>query len=106
MQFNNPYWSIKQKIEMLEKWLIIHSIIYYELNTNIVSDYMFDMNAKQLLEYKKQYLDIFKQSKWYYIFKDFRTSGFYIFKKLKKEEQIKLLNEAQFLLKYINKKYK
>jgi NAD-dependent DNA ligase len=104
MQFNNPYWSVKQKIEMLEKWLIIHSILYYELNTNIVSDYTFDMNARQLLEYKKQYPDIFKQSKWYYIFKDFKTSGFYIFKKLKREEQMNLLNEAQYLLNMYNNK--
>ena len=36
------------KINLLSRWIIFHSIIYYEMNKSLVTDYMFDNNAKEL----------------------------------------------------------
>ena len=48
MNWNNPYFTTLEKINLLCRWVTVHSIIYYERDTNIVSDKLFDNNCKQL----------------------------------------------------------
>lgn len=99
MKFMNPYWSVQTKIELISKWIIIHSIIYYELDTNIVEDRMFDMNCKQLVEMVKDNPQSFKDSKWYYVMKGFDgSSGFDLYKKLNKSHREELLQQAGYLV--------
>lgn len=100
MKFNNPYWSIKTKLELLEKWIIVHSIIYYELNTNIVSDEMFDNNCKQLVKGISKYTKEFKESKYYKVFKSFDGStGFDLYPKLNSKEKKELKQLAEYLIR-------
>ena len=40
------YWSIKQKANWLERCIIIHSILYYEMHENIIEDFQFDKITK------------------------------------------------------------
>jgi hypothetical protein len=54
MKFMNPYFSVKQRIETLERWILVHSYLYYELDKSIVDDRKFDKNALQLVELIKQ----------------------------------------------------
>lgn len=99
MYFANPYWSEKTKMELLQKWILVHSIIYYELNTSIVSDSMFDANSYQLVRIIRINSDEFKRTKWYYAFKDFDGStGFDLYKKLKKKHKSELLSIAHHLI--------
>jgi hypothetical protein len=77
MKFSSPYWNNRTKIQLLQRWILVHSFIYYELNKNIVSDQMFDSNSKQLVELQEADTKAFKQSRYYYAMKSFDgSSGF------------------------------
>jgi len=98
LKFNNPYWTIKTRLQLLERWIIIHSIIYYRLNTSIVEDTMFDNNCNQLVRGIKKYPKEFKQTKYYYCFKEFDGStGFDLYSKLNAKDKDKLEQQAIYL---------
>lgn len=91
MKFSNPYWSKTTKLELLQKWILVHSCIYYDLNTNIVDDNMFDMNSKQLAEAIARLPETHKKTKWYEAFKDFDgSSGFDLMKKLPHSQRVEI----------------
>ena len=83
MNYNYPF-NIVEKIQLLQRWILVHSFAYYELNDNIASDFTYDDNAKQLAGLKEQYPDEFARSRYYEYFKDYcsdvdgtvNTSGF------------------------------
>lgn len=77
------YWSKKMCISYLQRKLIVHSILYYELNNSVISDKQFDCLAKQLIGLQKQNKKDFKESEYYYCFCDFDGStGFHIYDRL------------------------
>ena len=103
MRFTNPYWSNKLKMSALQRWVIVHSILYYEMDSSIVSDKMFDDNAKQLVKMQKQYSDEATQTDYWYLFYDFDGStGFDLFGRLKKKDRRYLTQIAQHVLKLHN----
>jgi len=57
------------------KQLIVHSYLYYRLDTNKIDDSTFDKWAKELCELKEKYPDIAAQTKYWYIGKQFDASG-------------------------------
>lgn len=61
-----------QELEHKQRQLIVHSFIYYELNDNIISDNVYD-NLSLEVELRKD-SDIWKQSKFYSVFKDWDSS--------------------------------
>jgi NAD-dependent DNA ligase len=77
MEFKNPYWSTKTKIELLQKWILVHSILYYELDNGIVSDAVYDANAKLLVQLAKADHGAYIASKWHSVFKGFGKDGCY-----------------------------
>jgi NADH/NAD ratio-sensing transcriptional regulator Rex len=108
MRFKNPYWSNKTKIELLQKWILVHSIIYYQFDDNIATDAKYDANSKQLAELIKIDPGAHKASKWYYVFKDYgkdgSTTGYYLFTNLKKRDKVELSNLAEYVLKIVCKR--
>ena len=64
-----------QELERKQRQLIVHSFIYYELNDNIISDNVYDKLSLEV-ELRKD-SDIWKQSKFYSIFKDWDSSSGY-----------------------------
>lgn len=103
MRFPNPYWSNKLKIGTLQRWLIVHSILYYELNESVVSDKMFDDNAKQLVSMQKEDKASAKCSQYWYVFHDFDGStGFYLYDNLRQQDKEYLLQIANHVL-YLHK---
>lgn len=107
IDFNYPpaiYWNEKSKIEYLQRFIIIHSIIYYELNSNCISDKDFDSISRQLVELQNNNKDVLKKTQYYYIFKDFDGStGFYIYDSLKTSDKKYLVNIAKFVLNNYNR---
>lgn len=94
------YWSEKQKMNWLERYLIIHSILYYELDTNVISDKKFDYVGKQLVRISRENKIDFKKTDYYYVFNDFdATTGFYIFDRLKEKDRQYLTKVANIVLK-------
>lgn len=47
--------KIMEEIKRLRLCVLVHSIIYYRLNTNIVSDYQYDKFAKKLKALQDKY---------------------------------------------------
>lgn len=60
----------QEYIDFLQRFIIVHSYIYYELSDNIISDKEYDERAKELVEYKNKYPDPWKSSMYYKQFGD------------------------------------
>lgn len=102
MIFKNPYLDTDSKLDLLAKWIIVHSIIYYELDDNIVSDKMFDDNCKQFMELKPYGS---KKYRWRYVMHDFDGStGFHLYSKANLTDRQELRNLADWLIKNKNEK--
>ena len=105
MVFKNPYWTNTTKIELLQGWIIVHSILYYEHDISIVADNVYDMNEVQLSEMMKKYPKSAKRSKYAYAFKGFDGStGYDIPGKLSKQDRKKFNDIIDFILKTEEKK--
>ena len=91
------YWDDITKCNYLQRQIIIHSIIYYELNDNVISDKDFDTICKQLIKIQKGMLENeYKKTEYYYVFKEFTgETGFYLYGKLNKKDKEYLLNIAR-----------
>ena len=93
MKFNKPYTPV-EKIQLLQRSILVNSFAYYELNQNILTDFQYDANALQLAELKKRYPEEFKRSKYYEYFYDYASgddlhyvSGFDLLARLKKNDE-------------------
>lgn len=102
MKFSNPYLEKVDKIELIQRWILVHSFLYYELSTSIVSDKNFDKNCKQLIAFKNRFKNSFKRSRYYYVFKNFDgNTGFDLYSKLNDYHKEIVKRDALFL--YYNK---
>lgn len=100
MKFTNPYWSNKLRISALQRWILLHSILYYELDESIVSDVEFDKHAKWLVQMQHDFPDDAEESDYYYVFHDFDGStGFDLYGRLKKRDVRFLTHIANHVLK-------
>ena len=91
------YWSDATKVGYLQRYIIIHSIIYYELNGSVISDKEFDSVAQQLVKMQKQIgRRKLKDTMYYYCMYDFDGStGFYLFDRLIPFDKQYLMQIAQ-----------
>lgn len=92
MKFHELFTTI-DRIQLLQRWILVQSFAYYELNINIATDFQYDANARQLEELVKQHPDEFKHSKYYTYFHDFydsdehATSGFDLLERVRKADK-------------------
>ena len=86
----------KEKIELLQRWIIVHSILYYEMDFNLVEDSVFDNNCRILLKAMNKYPKSFNESYYYKTFKTFDgNTGFDLPDRLKRFDE----QHYQYLLK-------
>lgn len=78
------YWSDVTKVGYLQRYVIIHSILYYHMNTTCISDKEFDSVARQLVSMQRQMSSKqLKQTMYYYCMFDFDGStGFDLYDRL------------------------
>ena len=57
--------TIQDYIDFLQRFIILHSYIYYELDNNYISDMEYDKKSKELVRYKNEYPDLWKNSMYY-----------------------------------------
>lgn len=95
------YWSDTTKIGYLQRYIIVHSIIYYQLGHNCISDKEFDSVAYQLVEMQKQVgRRKLKDTMYYYCMHDFDgTTGFDLYGRLIPFDQQYLMRIAQHVLR-------
>lgn len=94
--------SIQEYIDFLQRFILVHSYIYYELNNNVISDKLYDAKSKELVKYKNEYPDLWKTSMYYEQFKDDYNgaTGFTLFYDLNESEQDTIRRIALFVLYY------
>lgn len=61
----------KEKIQLLQRSILVNSYAYYELNENILSDFQYDTNTRQLLELKESAPEAYQKSRYYRYFDNF-----------------------------------
>ena len=90
MKFHIPF-STVERMQLLQRWILVQSFAYYVLDTNIATDFQYDANAMQLAELKKNYPEEFGRSKYYEYFYDYcqdddvhYTSGFDLLERVRK----------------------
>ena len=66
--------QLKSLIERRQRQILVHSIIYYKYNQNIISDYTWSKLAKELYDMQKANPDVAKETEFYDIFEDFDYS--------------------------------
>lgn len=106
MKFSKQF-SIKEKIDLLERSIMVNAYCYYEMNDNLLSDYQYDRNALQFEALKKEYPDIFEKSRYYKYFADFQSgTGFDLVSKIQasKSMQKKIERDASWALKLKNER--
>ena len=72
--------KIMELILRRRKQMIVHSIIYYRLNTSIISDLQFDTWGRELVKLQKEHPKESEKVKYYSDFKDWDAStGFNLY---------------------------
>ena len=92
--------SDQEYIDFLQRGIIVHSYLYYELDSSVISDQEFDKKSKELVILKNTYPDLWKTSEYYYIFGDeyAGATGFHLYHGLAKRQQEKIRAIADILL--------
>ena len=102
MKFSKPF-TDQEKIQLLQRSILVQSYCYYELNENLLSDYQYDMNTRQLLALKRDAPEAYKKSRYYKYFDNFESgTGFDLAGRLKKDKKLyKIIShDAHLALKY------
>lgn len=88
MNFSKPFTDLEQ-IQLLERSILVNSFAYYELDQNILSDYQYDMNTRQLLQLKKSNPEAYRKSRYYKYFDNFESgTGFDLSGRLKTDKKL------------------
>lgn len=90
-------WSLKDKVEFLQRKIIINSILYYYRDTNFISDNQFDEISAYLVSLQSQ-IEI-EETMYGYIFYDFDgTTGFHLYDRLTEKDKTYLDNIVNHIL--------
>lgn len=95
-----------ERCSVLQRKIILHSILYYELNVSILTDQQFDKICRKLLK-GIQYTKDYKKSDYFYVFYDFDgTTGFQLYHRLEKDDKEYLMHLAKHIYKLYQKEKK
>lgn len=87
-----------ERCNFLQRKIILHSIIYYELNENILSDQKFDRMCRTLLK-GVQHTKNYNRTQYFYVFYDFDGStGFNLYHRLEDDDKEYLMKLARYIL--------
>lgn len=96
--FRGNQWTLKSKIEYLQRKLLLNSIAYYIFDVSPLSDSDYDDLGKQLIELQSEYGDV-KDTRYGYVFYDFEGStGFYLYYRLTEKDKQYLIDIADYVL--------
>lgn len=98
---SRPYLSQISRVSFLQRVVLVHSILYYVLDKNVITDKEFDKIAKQLVEEtnKLSQSDKFKTDYCYAMFDFDGTTGFDLPNRLTDEDNKRLDRIIKFILK-------
>ena len=88
MNFSKQF-TDKQKIQLLQRSILVNSYAYYELNENILSDYKYDMNTRELLDLKESAPEAYQKSRYHRYFDNFESgTGFDLVGRLRADRKL------------------
>ena len=100
------HWTTVDKLNRLQRMVLLHSIIYYDLNESVISDDYYNKLTRLLARKVEQYKDkpVFKKTMYWYVFEDYinGSTGFDLTHKLKKKDREYL----EILATHVIKSYK
>ena len=109
MKYSRPF-TILERIQLLQRSILVNSYAYYELNDNLLSDFDYDANALQLVNLMREYPKEAKRSRYHRYFHDYcpaegephYTSGFDLIARLQKNKEMYRIvsHDAHLALKY------
>lgn len=81
--------SIQYQINRLQRIIILHSYLYYELDDSVISDREYDAKSKELVRYKNDYPELWRTSEYFKQFGDDYdgSTGFTLFYDLDSHQQ-------------------
>lgn len=93
-------WSLKDKIEYLQRKILLNCIAYYMYNLSPLSDKDYDGLAHQLLYLSREYTGDILNTRYGYAMHDFDgNTGFDLFYRLTDDDQQYLLDITRHTLK-------
>ena len=107
MKFSKLF-SDKEKIQLLQRSILVNSYAYYELNENILSDHAYDMNTRQLLELKKMNPEAYQKSRYRKYFDNFESgTGFDLTSRVRQNKKLfnNIARDAHLALKQKKEKH-
>ena len=85
-------WTLKDKIEFLQRKILLNSMAYYNHDVNFLSDQEYDSISRQLVTLHEEYGDIW-DTQYGYVFDGFDGStGFDLYYALNDHDQVYLSN--------------
>lgn len=88
MNFSKSY-TDKEKIQLLQRSILVDSYVYYELNNNLLADCQYDRNTRQLLALKKSNPEAWEKSRYRRYFENFESgTGFDLMYKVRKNPNL------------------
>ena len=106
MNFSKPF-TDKEKIQLLQRSILVASYVYYELNDNIQPDRTYEMNTVQLLELKKSNPDAWRKSRYYKYFDNFESgTGFDLMYRVRDNKNLfkQIVRDGHLALKLKNER--
>ena len=86
MKFNTPFTPV-EKIQLLQRWIMVASVAYYEYDDNFVDDFKYDANAHQLVNLMNEFPEEAKQSRYYKYFYDYTgETGYHLTSRVEKDD--------------------
>lgn len=84
-----------ERCSVIQRKILIHSILYYELNKTILTDAEFDKMCRKLLK-GKEHTKNYHKTDYFYVFYDFDGStGFDLYGRLEEDDKEYLTHLAQ-----------
>lgn len=96
------YWTETEKINFLQRIILIHSYLYYEKDAPAWTDKKFDEVSKQLADMQRPKTAIWIQDKtqYGYAFYDFDGStGFYLFHRLDRKDKKQIIGISENIMR-------
>lgn len=106
MNFSKPF-TDREKIQLLQRSILVASYVYYELNDNIQADRTYEMNTRQLLELKKSNPEAWQKSRYYKYFDNFESgTGFDLMYRVQENKKLfnRIVQDGHLALKLKNER--
>lgn len=86
MKYTRPF-TIIERIQLLQRWILVNSFSYYQLDENIVHDFKYDDNAHQLVAMLNEFPEEAKRSRYYVYFYDYTgETGYHLIGRVKEKD--------------------